>query len=365
MQNLLKNGLTQENGVRYMKKLLFDNEKIFILAEIAQSYEGEINVLLDIIDGLSVAKTNGIMFQVVYADELVVPDNDYYDLFAKLEMENNDWKKVIEKIQAQKIFAVAEIFGKKSFNTMMEYGIDAVKIHASDLTNEPFLKYIGNYNIPVLLAVGGGKENEIKKAISLLNKKNKEIVLMHGYQKGPTPISDTHFFKIPSLMEKFSLPVGYSDHIAGFKNSDYSIVNDIAIHFPLISIGAGARLIEKHVILDRSKKWEDYESALTTAEFIDFVKLVRETQNSMGSKSISCNETEENYRVAIKSIVAKKEIESGVILTEDHIVFKRVNQNINSIKNINDVIGYKTKKSIKINDPITNEKLEKKINEKN
>jgi len=54
-----------------------------------------------------------------------------------------------------------------------------------------------------------------------------------------------------------------------------------------------------------------------------------------------------------------------VILTEDHIVFKRVNQNINSIKNINDVIGYKTKKSIKINDPITNEKLEKKINEKN
>jgi len=182
---------------------------------------------------------------------------------------------------------------------------------------------------------------------------------MHGYQKGPTPISDTHFFKIPSLMEKYNLPVGYSDHIAGFKNSDYSILNDLALHFPLISIGAGARLIEKHVILDRSKKWEDYESALTTAEFLDFVKIVREIQSSMGSKSIICNETEENYRGGRKSIVAKKEIESGVILTEDHITFKRVNQNINSIININDVIGYKTKISIKINDPITNERLDK------
>ena len=151
-----------------MKKLLFDDETIFILAEIAQSYEGKKNVLSDIIEGLTIAKTNGIMFQVVYADELAVPDYDYYDLFKSLEMSDKDWKDVIRMIHNNNIYAVAEIFGNKSFDLMIQYDIDAVKLHASDITNEPLLKYVGKHDIPILLAIGGANRNEIKKSNSFI-----------------------------------------------------------------------------------------------------------------------------------------------------------------------------------------------------
>ena len=336
-----------------MKKLLFDDKTIFILAEIAQSYEGKKNVLSDIIEGLTIAKTNGIMFQVVYADELAVPDYDYYDLFKSLEMSDKDWKDVIRMIHNNNIYAVAEIFGNKSFDLMIQYDIDAVKLHASDITNEPLLKYVGKHDIPILLAIGGANRNEIKKAIALLNN-NKEIILMHGYQKGPTPINDTHFNKISALIDEYSLPVGYSDHIAGFEeNADYKTLNDLAYYFPFISVGSGVRLIEKHTILNRDKQWEDYESALTTKEFSVFVELIRKIENSTGLKTLDCNETEKSYRRAIKSIVAKKDIKKGTVIKEDLITFKRVNQKIKSIKNINDVIGFQTNKNIIKNEAIT------------
>ena len=51
-------------------------------------------------------------------------------------------------------------------------------------------------------------------------------------------------------------------------NNKIANVNEMAFYFPLIAIGAGAKLIEKHIVLDRTKAWEDYESAITANEFI-------------------------------------------------------------------------------------------------
>jgi len=340
-----------------MKKLLFDDETIFILAEIAQSYEGDKHILLEIIDGLAIAKTNGIMFQVVYADELAVSDYDYFDLFRSLEMSNDNWEEVVKRIKHHNVQVVAEVFGTKSFDLMINLGVDAIKIHASDITNTPFLQYIGSYDIPILLAVGGAENEEIKRAISMLNN-NREIILMHGYQKGPTPISDTHFFKIESLKKEYNLPIGYSDHISGYGNSNFKELSEMAMYFPIISLGAGAQLIEKHVMLDRKKQWEDHESALSVREFKSFVNIIRKVQTSLGKKSLECNQTEIEYRkAAVKSIVAKRDIAIDTTITINDINFKRVNQNIDSLDELNYVLGNKSKVNILRDEAISINKL--------
>ena len=336
-----------------MKKIVSEENNVFILAEIAQSYEGNEEVLLEIIQGLYKAKSDGVMFQVVLAHELAVSDYEYYDLFKSLEMTDETWSKAVKLIQSNGMMAIGEVFGKKSFDMMMDLGIDGIKIHVSDINNEPFLRYVGDTSIPVLLAIGGATSKEIENAINLLNLNKKQITLMHGYQDGPTKIIDTHFNKIRAIAEKYDLLVGYSDHISGSIAADNKYLNPMAIPFPLVAIGAGATLIEKHVILDREMVCEDFESALSVAEFSEFVSIIRQIDPALGNITTERNETELAYRRAIKTVVAKSDLKSGDIICMDNISFKRPKTTNDPIKNPEILIGRELKFDVKANEAIT------------
>ena len=183
--------------------------------------------------------------------------------------------------------------------------------------------------------------------------KEKHLTLMHGYQDGPTKASDTHFNKIKAIAQQYNLPVGYSDHVAGSIGDDNKVLNPLAMSFPFLAIGAGATLIEKHVMLDREKVWEDFESALSVDEFGDFVALIRQVESSLGSKSIERNGTEMAYRRAIKAIVARTDLKAGTALSINELAFKRPKPTQDAIKNTELVIGYKLKFDVSADEAIT------------
>jgi N,N'-diacetyllegionaminate synthase len=340
-----------------MEKIALEQDNIFVLAEIAQSYEGDKSVLASVVRGLSAAGANGAMFQVVYAEELAVSDYEYYGLFESLEMRDEDWEETVNLVKENSLLAIGEVFGRRSFDLMIRLGIDGVKIQVSDINNEPFLAYVGSFSIPVLLAIGGASSSEIGKAIQLLSSKEKHLTLMHGYQDGPTKVSDTHFNKIKAIAQQYNLPVGYSDHVAGSVGDDNKVLNPLAMSFPLLAIGAGATLIEKHVMLDREKVWEDFESALSVDEFSDFVALIRQVETSLGSKSVERNETEIAYRRAIKAIVARTDLKVGTALSINDLAFKRPKPTQDAIKNTELVIGRKLKFDVKADEAITPDML--------
>ncbi len=337
-------------------KNLIHNDKIFLLAEIAQSYEGNVDTLLEISEKACEAGVDGVMFQVVYADELVVPNYSLYDFFQSLKLPEENWKQVINTIHNNGKLAVGEVFGKYSADLMHDLGIDCLKIHAADLSNLPLLRHIGSFDLPVLLSIGGAFDKEISAAIKALKETgNPEIVLLHGYQKCPTSIPDTNFFKMKELEDQFGLSVGYSDHIAGCNDNDIKSINELSYYFPLIALGAGARLIEKHIILDRTKAWEDYESALTVEEFQRFINLIRIAEASLGTKSLALNEAEHSYRIpAKKYIVANQDIPKNTMLSENLIAFKRIQNPDEGLPNIEDIIGKKVQQDLKVNDTINN-----------
>jgi N,N'-diacetyllegionaminate synthase len=345
-----------------MKKILKENS-VFILAEVAQSYEGSIETLIKISKKACGAGVDGVMFQVVFADELAVKDYTHYNLFKSLEMPRSDWTQVIDVIHESGKLVLGEVFGKRSVDLMIDLCVDAFKIHASDLSNIPLLKYIGKIKIPVLLSMGGGYKSEIEEAIRTIQENGTtELILLHGYQACPTEIKDTHIEKMKYIGEVYKLPVGYSDHIAGCVNGDFRNINELAYYLPLLALGAGAKLIEKHIMLDRSKAWEDYESALSTDEFDRFVKLIRTFECSMGEKNLMCNVTEEIYRKgAKKCLVASGKIAVETILTEDKVAFKRIQNPEEGITNLNEVLGKVVLSNLKPDDPILKAILRKNI----
>ena len=341
-------------------KQIIQNDRVYILAEIAQSYEGNVETLIDISKGACGAGADGIMFQVVLADELAVKNYTHYRLFQSLEMPDETWARVIKTIHADGKMAVGEVFGKKSAELMVKNGIDALKIHASDLSNLPLLDSVGEMGKAILLSIGGAYHEEIEQAIAVLTNSgtNKEIILMHGYQACPTAIDETHLGKMRYIEQKYDLPIGYSDHVAGCIDNDHTKMNENSYYMPLVALGAGAKLIEKHIIIDRSKAWEDYESAISVDEFGRFVQLIRTYEKCMGKKDLLLNTSENNYRKAAKKhIVAAEKILKGNVITEAMITYKRIENKDNGICNLHDVIGKTVKTDLNIDDPVTDSLL--------
>ncbi len=334
-----------------MNSIICQN-RITIIAEMAQAYEGSLPVAKEIARNVCVAGVDAVMFQVVYADELAVPSNDCYNLFQSLELSIGDWGQVIQIVHDQGGLAIGEVFGKKAVNVVLECGIDGFKIHAADINNVSLLSDVGTTNLPILLSVGGSSEHEIKLAIEVLvDSGNSEIVLMHGYQLCPTLLEDTHVMKMAKIAETFNLPVGYADHISGCINGDIRSMNPVALNLPILAIGAGAKVIEKHVILNRTRKWEDYESALTPEEFAHFVTLIREMESALGAKSLLPNDAELSYRTSSKKyLVASQDIQEGTILKEEHIAFKRIENPEEGIVSQYEIMGKRLRNDVRYND---------------
>ena len=333
---------------------MIKKQKTFLLAEAAQSYEGDFQVLVKLAELSCMTGIDGFMFQIINADEIAIPSYEHYSLFKSLELSEENWKMVVKTIQNKGVKAVAEVFDMHSVNLMVDLNIDAFKIHAADIANLGFLTHVGGFGLPVFLGVGGSDENEIQQAIDALkNHSDKlEIVLMHGYQTCPTPIDQSHISKIKALKARFALKVGYSDHISGMKET-YEHKNDLAVSLPLLAIGCGANVIEKHIMLDRSKDWEDNESALSVAEFPEFVKLMRSADLAMGDTNLDFTQAEKDYRVsARKCLVSETKIKKGQKISLSDIVFKRINHAEKGFVNSCDVVNKVAKQDISDNMPI-------------
>ena len=168
---------------------------IFIIAEMAQSYEGIPDIAKELAEKASLTGADGVMFQLVFADELALPENKLYDTFKRSEMPRDVWSELVHNIQKNNSYAIAEVFGDQSLEIAIESNVDGLRIHASDINNYHLIKNIANTKLPIFLSIGGSYPNEIKNAISLIQKyssPNTEVTLMHGYQRCPTPPWDSH-----------------------------------------------------------------------------------------------------------------------------------------------------------------------------
>jgi len=329
-----------------------------IIAEIAQSYEGSFDVLSKIIDSLGETQVDMVMFQVVFVEELATPENSNYSFFNKLRFNDGQLSDLVQRIKRTGKRAVAEVFGEKSATKMVEFGADALKIHPADVSNIPFLTAVSALGVPIYMGVGGCFDSEIQQAVEILKKNSKlDITLMHGFQACPTPLQDSHFAKIKEL-KKFGVPVGYSDHSPGCVDGNVQISSAMGLYSSSTALAFGAATIEKHVILDRSKAWEDYESALTPKELDIAIDYLRHSAMSIGDVSTDFNKIEAGYRrTSKKYLVAKRAIKKGDAFTMDMLTVKRIGDPSVGLINFSDAVGKIAKHDFSIDEAVTKEGL--------
>ena len=122
----------------------FRENRVFVIAEMANSHEGNLNHAKKITEKAAFAGADAIKFQKFSADELAEPDHENYQLYKKLELKNSEWSQLIKFAKKKKLKVFVDVFGVKSAKQISKYEIDGFKIHSSDLTNPQMLEFFSN-----------------------------------------------------------------------------------------------------------------------------------------------------------------------------------------------------------------------------
>jgi len=126
------------------------------------------------------------------------------------------------------------------------------------------LDYIRNTGKPIIISSGMSTLEEVEKSVKFLLEKNKKVALLHCVSKYPCPPEDLHLGTIQFFKEKFSIPIGFSDHSVGDPTPD------------LVAVAAGATILEKHFSLSRDLWGSDHKVSMTPQELTDLVSGVKE-----------------------------------------------------------------------------------------
>ena len=174
--------------------------------------------------------------------------------------------------------------------------------------------------------------SEIKRALKIL-KKN-DIILLHCVSDYPTNLKDMNLKFMTKLKKIFNLTIGLSDHSPGFLS-------------PVIATSLGAKVIEKHVTLNKNYYGPDHKTSITINEFSKMVNLIRQTELILGqNKKIISKGEQSNKRAVRKSCVASKNIFKGERILKESICFKRPGTGVSPLL-VSKFINKKSKKFIK------------------
>lgn len=293
---------------------------IEIIAEVANAHQGDAEIAKKIALAGVDAGADAVKFQVYFADELLVRAHPRFDHFDKQSFEPKIWPDLIGALKDRGARVLCDVFGVQALDVADASGADGFKIHTSDLSNVPLLEKAAATGKPVYLSTGGSRAFEIASALAVLGRGGDlRRVLMHGYQSFPTPVGDACLTRLDWLLEQFGdgCDIGYQDHVDGD--------DPFAVHLPLMAVARGARVIEKHMTLDRAAKGVDYYSSLNPDEFKRFVDAVRTAETAIGTDPLVFAETEKSYRRGMKKFwVTVNDLPAGHVLGEADLAAKRV-----------------------------------------
>ena len=274
-----------------------------------------------------------------YWDTAKEPTKTQYELFLKHDsFGEKEYRELCEYTHSHGLDFTSTPFDYESAD-YLESMVDFYKISSSDLSNIPFIQYIGRKGKPVYLSVGASYLSEVDVAVrSLVEVGCQEIVLFHCVLSYPTKPNDANLRIISTLKKTFpNVKVGFSDHVA----PDETMMT-LATAYLL-----GAEVIEKHFTLDKSLPGNDHYHAGNPDDFKKAIKNFKWIDTVLGSAEKTVLECEIiPRREARRSLVLARDMKEGEIITEEDIIPKRPGTGI-SPEYIQIVLGRKVKTNLK------------------
>ena len=302
----------------------FDNSKhIFVIAEAGSNwkcgnYDDDLNQAKNLIEAAAKSGADAVKFQTYRPETTYVSNpgqSNYLSQSGNIKNINNIFDEhsmpyemipELAKFCTDKnILFMSTPFSIQDAKTIDQY-VSVHKIASFEINHVRLLDFLAETNKPIIISTGASTYDEIDFCVKRIqNHGNNRIILLQCTSKYPCPIHSLNLSVIPKMKSRYNLPVGFSDH-----STDPLIA-------PIMSIGLGATVIEKHFTLDRSLPGPDHSFALIPSELESMIHSIRESESMLGSGIKEILDDEKELRsFATRSIQAITKISKGEILRE-------------------------------------------------
>lgn len=316
------------------------SSRALIIAELSANHNGSLEIALETVRAARRAGADCIKLQTYTADTMTISSlNEDFIIKGTIWEGQNlhelykqaytpwEWHEEIMKVAEQEdLICFSSPFDKTAVDFLEKINVPAYKIASFEITDIPLIEYVASKGKPIILSTGIATEEDIELAINSCRKMgNYDLALLKCTSSYPAPYEEANMVMVKDLAEKFGVISGVSDHTLG-------------ITVPVVATCFGAKIIEKHFILDRSIGGPDASFSLNEAEFKAMVKAVREAESAIGKVDYTLTDKQKKGKDFSRSLYVVEDIKAGDTITEQNVRSIRPGYGLHP-KYLNSILG--------------------------
>ena len=333
---------------------------VFIIAELSANHLQSFELAAKTLEAISKTGADAVKLQTYTPDTITIDcDNDYFQITQGTIWDGRtlyqlyqeaytpwEWQPKLKKLAEELgLICFSSPFDQSAVDFLESMDVPAYKVASFEITDIPLIEYIASRQKPIIISTGIATLTDIEEALQACKRAgNDQIALLKCTSAYPAPFEDANLRTIPDMASRFGTVVGLSDHTLG-------------ISVPLAAVALGARIIEKHFILDRNLGGPDAPFSLEPDEFKAMVTAVREVEKALGEVNYDLNEKTKRSREFSRSLFVVEDIKPGEIITEKNVRSIRPGHGLHP-RHYKDVVGKKVKKAIIRGTPLAWEYVE-------
>lgn len=320
-----------------------ESDGTFIIAELSANHGGDITIAKETIKAAKEIGADAIKLQTYTADTITLDsdkedfvikggtlwDNQkLYDLYKDAHLPWEWHPELFAYAGEVGIDIFSSPFDKTAVDFLEKFNPSAYKIASFEITDYELIRYTASKGKPMIISTGIATIQEIQDAVDICrSEENNDIVLLKCTSAYPAPLEEANLRTIPNLAVTFGVVSGFSDHTLG-------------ITAPVAAVTLGAKVIEKHFILDKSIGGPDADFSLDKEEFSEMIKAVRDTEQLLGKVDYSMSEKKKKSRQFSRSLYVAENIEKDEMITEKNVRSVRPGYGLHP-KYLSQIIGKK------------------------
>lgn len=326
----------------------------FIIAELSANHNQSFDMAVKTIEAAKQSGADAIKLQTYTADTITL-DSDLPDFIAPSETLWSgrklydlykeaytpwEWQPKLKDIaESLGLICFSSPFDHSAVDFLEKMNVPAYKIASFEITDIPLIQYAASKQKPMIISTGIASLSDIEMAVNACRGMgNNQIALLKCTSAYPAPLEEMNLRQIPLLANTFGTAVGLSDH---------TMVEATAV----AAVTLGARIIEKHLILDRSMGGPDSAFSLEPSEFRRMTDAVRNTEKALGVERYTVTGKMAAGRVFSRSVYAAKTIKKGEIFTRENVKSVRPGFGLHP-QYYDQLIGKKAERDIKKGEPL-------------
>jgi pseudaminic acid synthase len=326
---------------------------VFIIAELSANHNGSIETAIETIRAAKRAGADCIKLQTYTADTITIDSNKDDFLIKGTIWEGKNLHKLYQEAYTpwewhKELFRVAKEeglicfsspFDKTAVDFLENLNVPAYKIASFEITDIPLIEYTASKGKPIIISTGIAEQEDIELALDACRRMgNHDIALLKCTSSYPAPIEEANMCMVKDLAERYNVISGLSDHTMG-------------VTVPLVATVFGAKIIEKHFILDRSIGGPDASFSMNEEEFTAMVKAVREAESAIGVVDYTLTDKQAKGKDFSRSLYVVEDIKAGDSITEKNVRSIRPGFGLHP-KYYDEILGQKAVKDLEKGDAL-------------